>query len=688
MHRTPSLVVLLALALSVAGCGDDALPAVVLRFDPTFAVGEDASASAAWLAFPFPSDHRRTADGRVRFDDFPNPFGIGLLDDWTTEASATLDGFSTQGMVYLAFDHGDLDASGLGPSLSATESLTATVPIHLVDVTPDSPTFGERLPIRTRYFPVEDGTERSYLVPHTLAVGPAWGFPLEEGHTYAVLVTDELRDARGRRLGRPPLLDALLRDAPSAPPVRPSVPDALYQELRRRWSGLRDHLAAASIPATRIVAATVFTTANETEELARFADFVAAAPAPSSNGFLPQGNEDYQLRGFSWSSTASVDYAVYRGRYVAPNFQEGTLPYDSEGGALHAVGGIPTPVFDETIDFVLTVPVATATDPRGCVPLVLYGHGTGGSRNSLVTEGVGGRLAARGMAGLAIDQPLHGARAQGMALDVRSLTFNITNPQAFRSTFRQGAIDLVSLTRFARESLAIPSGSSPSGQAVSFCDETLGYMGHSQGGLSGALALPFLDDVGTFMLSAAGGGTMTSVMDREDDIDFSELIRVLLRVPDAETWNEDHPLGTLVQTLGDISDPAIYARYFQRDPRYRVPANVMLTNGTDDTMTPPRAGTILALAAALPLTTPVAIPIDSFGILGLEPIAPPFSANAHGRTSAYLQYVDDPSIPDAATHFLVFHRPEAIDASMHFLATGTSVTGLAELRRDPDADAR
>jgi len=673
-----------AIATTLVGCKDDTTP-VMPRFDPTLSAGP--TLADTWLAFPFPADHRRTADGHVRFKDFPNPYGVVQLAEWLQEAEATLDGFSVGGATYFAFD-GPIDATTLPTTPEGF--LGDDSPVLLVDVTQGAEEFGERSPIRTHYYAAVDATSATYVAPNTLALGPAWGFPLRERHTYAVIVRDSLRAEGGAAIGRPALLRALLEDRSSPPSTNPRVDASLYATLRSEWSGLRTYLAGASIDPKSIVVATVFTTQHVTRELEAVADQIAADPTPPTmtSGFDPQGGgKVYTSSNFMWSSTSTTSFATYRGRYVAPNYQEGTLPYENSGGALHFVNDKPTPVVDETLDFVLTVPTAPPDPPRGCYPIVMYGHGTSGSRNSFRNDGTAGRLAARGMAGISIDMPLHGLRAQGQAINVSLLTFNFTNASAFRSNFRQGAIDLFSLTRFVRESLAVSASDSHTGQTISFCTDHVGFMGHSQGGLTGSLAIPFLPDVDTFMLSGAGGSMGITLKERKDVVDFEAFLELVFQIPAEEEYGEEHPITTLVQTLADVSDPAPYARYWNSDTSFRTPANVMLTNGKHDEATPYRAAISLALAGHLPVTTPVVIPIPDYAILDIDPATPPYQANATGKTTAFLQFIDDLPIADADTHFLVFYRPEAIDSSMHFLSTGTNATGIAAVRRNPTADA-
>lgn len=683
----------LALLLLLAGCNDAAPivptptdPVTLLpRFDPTLEAVP--SPAERWLRFPFPADSRRLPNGSPDFSDFPNPDGNSLLAGWLAEAS-TVDGFSTQGLAYFAFE-GAVDVSTL--SAVPGDFLATGSPVFLVDVTKSSPEYGRRFPLRWHYYALDGGPDGMFVALDTLGIGPAWGFPLREGTTYALVIRDSLRAADGGRIGQPALLGGLLADAPNVPAVTPVVDQALYDELRADYAPLRVYLAEQAIDASHVVDATVFTTQTFSEELAAVAGQVHDdLPAPTMSGsFLVQsGSNAYLTENFAYSSTQTTSYDVYSGDYLAPNYQEGTVPYATSGGGFHFVAGLPEPASTETIRFVLTVPTAPPDTTLGCYPIVLYGHGTGGSRNSFRYDGTAGRLAARGMAGISIDMPLHGVRAQGMSFDVEQMSFNFYNARAFRTNFRQGAVDLVSLARFVRESLSVPAAVSHTGQTISFCPDRVGYMGHSQGGLTGAMGIPFVPEIHDFMLSGAGGGLGITLINRTDIVDFKTLLALVLGVPTFEDWGEEHPLITLIQTLAEISDPTGYAPYWNRDGRYRAPASVMMTSGQHDTQTPYRTATALALAAGMPLTTPVAIPTPEYDWLGLAAVSPPVSGNAvNATTMGLLQYVADLAITDADTHFLVFHRPEAIDASMEFLRSGL-YDGTPVIRRNPGVDAR
>jgi pimeloyl-ACP methyl ester carboxylesterase len=332
---------------------------------------------------------------------------------------------------------------------------------------------------------------------------------------------------------------------------------------------------------------------------------------------------------------------------------------------------------------VLTVP--DAAPPSGaCYPIVEVAHGTGGDAYDFLLDGTAGRLAARGLAGISLDQPLHGPRAEGQLFSVELASFNLFNPSAARATFRQSAIDTFSLTRFVRASLQVPAAKTPTGRDLCFDPTRVSFFGHSQGGLSGALAAALEDDIGSFVLSGAGGGFSITVLERKDIADFAALVRTFFRLDDDELLTDLHPVLTLIQTLVDVTDPINYAPHWLSG----APKDFLVTSGQHDEATPYRGAAAMAVAAGIPVVEPVVLPIPAYAWIGLPPATAPLSANAPGgRTAGFLQYTNDLPGDDMDTHFLIYHRPEAINASMRFLQS-SAYTPPALLVRDPTANVQ
>ena len=107
---------------------------------------------------------------------------------------------------------------------------------------------------------------------------------------------------------------------------------------------------------------------------------------------------------------------------------------------------------------------------------------------------------------VSMELPLHGARAEGRSFDIGVSTFNFLNPSAGRANFRQGAIDILSFLDAISKGLTIPSDITGLDTPTTLRNGPPHIFGHSQGGLSGAIAMPFHESQKGWVLSGAGGG--------------------------------------------------------------------------------------------------------------------------------------------------------------------------------------
>ncbi|MGC4122136.1 MAG: hypothetical protein QM765_47670 [Myxococcales bacterium] len=667
-----------AVALGLAACDSGRVSA---RFDPTLAPQAD-DAAGTWLAFPFPADHRRTAAGAPKFADFPNAARSSLVEAYAQLGAASLDGFSTNGAIYVAFD-GALDPASLPTGLSADG------PLQIVDVTAGSPELGQRRPVR---WELHEKKGR-YLAANTLAVAPAAGFPLREKTTYALLVDDRLKAKDSRALRQPALLAALLRGDSRAPQVQPAVPVDLYQRLVGIYRPVREWLGTEGTNASRIVVATVFTTQSVTTQLAAIHEQLASEPAPELRADawqVPRGAAagTFLSQSFEWRPGEVTSYWVLEGRFAGKNYQEGQVPYATAGGALHFEAGTPKPVRDEDLRFVLTIP---ADPPRSgaCYRLVEAAHGTGGDAYSFRDDGVAGRLAARGLAAIGLDLPLHGLRAEGQAFDANAMSFNYFNPESARSVSRQAAVDTFQLTRFVRESLRVPADKSPTGREICFEPDRIGFFGHSQGGIAGAMAATFERRVGAWWFSGTGGVLSRTLVERKDPMDIQALLSFVLGCSADEPLSELHPVATLIQTLTDVTDPVNYAPYWASRADFGPPSSVLLTSGMHDVFTPASTAATLAVAGRVPLLAPLVQPWPELSASGMAVVsATPLAGNLPGgATGGLLQWTNDVPGDDMDTHFLAFHRPEAIHATTRFLESAAFEPQVS-IERDPASQDR
>ena len=718
------------------------------HFDPNLIdVAEGASATPAeFLAFPFPADHRRHSDGKVRFDDFPRPeslaqsVGDKLLDRYLSPTGG-VDGFSLNGAVHVAFD-APLNVDAVPTSPDAF--LEADAVFKIVDIDPKSPERGEVRPLRWEY----QATEGNYAAKNSLAIAPAWGFPLREGTTYALVITDTtiVGANDGMPLRQPRLLSALLANRAEKPEGLSHVSADLYETMRAAYAPLRQTLNYLKVDIDEVAAATVFTTQNVTNNLRRIqshlsSDIKSGKWVPEATYARTETSYWYSSMCSRTPSSATWATCIWNGvpeatlyqlaaTFNGRNYQQGTVPYLLDGGNFRfSISNEPLNYADETLTLVVTVPETPMVTADGCVPIVEIAHGTGGDAYSGLGDRTSSRLAARGLASVGMDQPLHGDRfdatgyiengqfpTDGLlgillgtafggvdALDedllLSLVNFNFLNLDSARSSMRQSAIDTMALTHLiARGGLDVPAEFSPTGAPIRFCRDKIGFFGHSQGGLSGAIAAGIEHRIGAYMLSAGGGGLGITILDRKDFGDFPSILGMLfgLKTSDGETLTELHVLMSVIQTVVDVTDPINYAPFWRRDTKLGEPTSQLLTSSLDDSMTPHRTARALATSARLSPINPLILDLPEFDWAGVPALNAPMSGNYGTTTNAFIQW-DNSDMPASETlerwsgHFLVYHRPEAINASMRFLQTyfaPETADGLPLIERDPTATVK
>ncbi|MEZ4237663.1 MAG: hypothetical protein R3F59_16250 [Myxococcota bacterium] len=607
----PRIAVVPALALLAACSAEDAPTGPT----PTYAPG-----SSGFFDTPFPSDDRRDPDGTISVDGFPNPLGVVLVDSYLERADL-LEGFGTSSPVYVGFD-GELD-----PAVMPTpgRSRDPDSPLVLVDVDPRSPYRGERFPVQWEQF---EDPDSAYAPEHLLAVAPVFGWPLRPATRYALIVTT----------------GAARQSAAWA--ARPLDPD------------LQDTLERIDLDPEDIAIATVFTTQDPVSELAGIMWSVQNEVGPP--------DLDQPLEHLFDHST----YTAWRTHYKSPVYTFGEPPYITEGGSFEfdEDGRAKIARFDD-MRLAVCTPVGVEPPPEGW-PVVIYQHGTGGAyRGFCDSEGayeVARLLGAAGIIGLGIDQPLHGNRpGADAASDLAH--FNIVNPDSARTNFRQGAIDLAYLARALARKPAVFR--TPEGQTFTTDPERVMFFGHSQGGLTGALAAPFLaGDVKAAVLSGAGGVLAITVIARKDPLDFEALVRQLLGVGAEESLSPLHPALGLVQTLVEVTDPVNYAPYWFSQRGAWVnhqPTPILLTSGTLDAATPYTTAVALAAAARLPIVGEPASRAEAVLMRAGAPQTLPQYDNVRAftgapMTSGFAQFY-------GGTHFVVFEQPEASALAIQFL---------------------
>jgi len=602
--------------------------------------------SAAFFDSPFPSD-LRLKDGHIDLTGFPNPKEIEMLDTYITMAQEALQGFGTNSPIYVRFTR-PLDTSTL--PATPEDSMAWNSSVFLVDVDELSPEYGRRIPIIWEF----RMTATTYTPSNLLAVAPMWGFTLRPSTKYALVVTDGVRDSEGGRLGIPVELSSVLSW---------EIPHPKFIEAWSAFSPLRYFLGDMN---QNVRAATIFTTQDPVDELRRIRNYIYSD--------LPVG----QLVDMTFS-TNTANYYLFEGHYTSPNFQKGDPPYMEEGGQFEFdLNGKPIVQRWENLRFSLVIPTKIS-EPANGFPIVTYAHGTGGDYKTYLRSGhEGDVLTQKGIAVVGIDQPLHGPRApEGTSVEVAS--FNFFNPYAGRSNFRQSVIDSFSLMRLIRAGgLTITTGVFPT--QTSFNPDNVSFMGHSHGGLTGAMFLALDPYAKGGVLSGAGGGLSLTIVIRKLPVDILGLLKSCFVINNEEVTTF-HPLIGLIQLISEATDPINYARYYYQDLLTPHSRSVFMTEGFVDWYTPPVTAEALAIAGGLPLIQPIVQEIPGLAMLGLSILNPPVSGNlsaSNGElvTGGIAQY----EVPLSENgHYVIYDVPEATARYADFLST-LAYTGSAQIK--------
>jgi hypothetical protein len=622
-------------------CEEPASGAVTPYFEVP---GADDAKLGDFFRLPFPNDIRRTADG-LDLTGYPRP-GVGLLGVdpvalYVEAIEANDRAWGSDPTTFFRFS-GALDP----------DSLEAGVSVRYVDITGSAATFGDESELSLFY--TSDRTR--YVCDNWLGVRRPLGAPLLSGHTYAVLVTTDVVAAGGSPLEPSSQFASVIGDdAPSDAAL--AVAHAAYQPLRA-------YLADRGIAPDAIATAAVFTVGDLSRAMTELAEAVESVAAPTVSGdwvLCRDGVESPcpQRDGGRACGAQVTAYDEYHAIVTLPSYQRGQPPFSKAADG----GGIDVSQDPEWIDVCMALTVPTGPVPAAGFPLVISAHGTGGSFRSHVTATNAGALASGSVqfAVLGIDQVSHGTRRGTSMTLPETLFFNFMNPAAARGNPLQGAVDQLSLARFA-ETL-----DGTGGQPVRIDPTRIVFFGHSQGSTEGSLAIPFGDRFRAAVLSGNGGSLQRALLTKTKPVNLRGTLPVILNdVPfdDMAFPAEYHPVLSLVQQWIDPADPMNFARHAALDPLPgHEPRHTFQTYGLEDTYSPASTLSAFVLAGGFTHVAPELEP------LGLDVVPPPLAGNLDGVTLGFRQY----SPPDGEDgHHVAFSVSEANADVVRFLSMAVS----------------
>lgn len=688
-----------------------------------------AGATADYYALPFPSDVRMKG-GKLDLTGHPRPglgvVGFDAVDRVAQSMAVDMTGWGLTTASYLRFtrtvDPKTIKTVPQVPKEQATVRLVNLKTGVDVPIGPNDAVFHEE--------------RNKFICRNWLYVHSRWSEVLEPNATYAVIVTDGVREACGngvcdnKNLGETNQTcpnDCTDKNADTAKPLA-SLPapakggdmDALLgaakpadAQLEAAWNAyapLRTYLAAN--PAVKPVTANVFTTMDTRKFSAQLGELVTSLVKPA---FSPSGTPVVCGKGVkspcaddTWAASAlgkagapdpracpanadSQPFYEIHAKMKMPYIQLGKRPYLNfttpteklrEGGVNTTPDGKPAAVDFEDVCVAITIP-KNQPKPANGWPVILFGHGTGGSFRSgaeamAATVSVPASTGAPvGIATIGFDAPMHANRrgtddvGKPITTDPGPLFYNFANPAAARGNFWQGATDKLTLFRFAKEFKGEGISNFPGG-AISFDAGNLIYMGHSQGSTTGPIAVPYMNGLKGAVFSGCGGSLVYGLLGKKKPIDASVGLQISFQ--DLGT-DANHPVLNLLQNYFESSDPLIYAPLMQVAPPFQA-IHILHTYGHGDSFTPPTTSRIFAAAAHTTggLTDPLLKDYDKMEDLGYANAPLPISANVNGKLTAVTVQADN----DAANslygkaydgHFVAFNDKLLIKQVLAYLGS-------------------
>ncbi len=561
-----------------ASCPGEMSGAFRVLFNVPGAGGED------FFSLPFPNDIRLEG-GKVDLTGFPRPplyaVPADLISRFVQAIQAEQTGFGPNQTVFLRTSQRPLFcAAGCASTSScAAGCMGQGEPgrsMYVVDLTTGG--FGG-------YVWQASTGNLPYICGTWIALTAGFGSPWLPGHTYAVFVHSRIKSESGAMM---------VQDADFAAMLGTTQPgEARLQDAWLAYQPLRDWLAASpTYPTGDVAAGTVvagadlggaalFTVRDPTAVMVALGDAVAAA-----GPFAVADLADCDVASPPASCAASsAAFAEIQGTIALPIYQQGTAPYDTDGGGIAWDGSVVTEQGRVAVRFSLAVPAGST--PAGGWPLVVYAHGTGGDFQTHLSDGVAARFAGATPAAavLGIDQVAHGPRRGASATGSDLLFFNFLNPPAAKGNVLQAAADQLSLLAAVGD-LATAIAALPNRSDFAFDATRVTFLGHSQGATAGVLAMARAAGTGAAVFSGAGGGLLTTLGAKTSPYDLPTILKLVLADRTiGDPWT--HPALSLIQGYLEEADPVNYGRHLASAPLAgSVGKHVLVVAGVGDTYTP------------------------------------------------------------------------------------------------------
>ncbi|MBK9071497.1 MAG: hypothetical protein IPL79_10910 [Myxococcales bacterium] len=627
-------------------CDDDAPTVALMAFDA------DLTTPEHFYDAPFPSDFRLDAQGRPDLRGFA-PMPATANAKGFLEVASQRRGFALAPVAYVRF------SAPLAPQ-ARTDVIAANAdsPIVLVDIDPDSPERGTLRPLIAETLVADD-----YTAENILAVAPYPGFLLREQTTYAVIVTTQVRDASGNKVGA----SSVLREAAAQ-----SM--AGYELL---WPAAD----ALGLAVSDLAAAMIFTTGDP------FGETLALSEAALANYAVSIDPSTIALT--TDPAHVSDDLCELTGTITYPQFQSGDTPYNKDGLFVIDENGVPVKQRDEVAAIGFAIPKTLM--PADGYPLAVVIHGTTGFSNSFVApggdqawgNGIGIPFAKVGIASAGSAMPINDERVPS-GPDTQYA--NLNNLPVARFNLTQGILETRMFVRALGE-LRIPvsalNGCVPPEllgdlTEIKFDAGKLMLTGQSMGGMYASMVAATEPLIKAVVPTGAGGYFSWQFLINSVTGDPKPLIAALLHTA-PELLSQLHPALMITELAFEPADPLVFvSRVVARPAPGHEPIHVLQTTAPADEYFPPPIYAGLATAYGHPRLGDSVMPeIAASLALAERPVAAyPLSGNVNGKTAAVVEY----EVPAGHTsgHGIITYRDDTRYQVTCFFKTFVE-TGVARL---------
>jgi pimeloyl-ACP methyl ester carboxylesterase len=465
----------------------------------------------------------------------------GTLNVPNQPALNTLDGFSTTAVLRARF------GGALNPA-----SLTAQS-VLVLQVTIDNATKATTGIVQPLVFGIDYtvglGTE-SGVGNTILEIKPT--HPLVASAGYLVFLTKAITDTAGH----PTTADRAYASIQAALPTCAAISDTSLHDICQSTGAHLQIAQSIGLNPADVVLSFSFSTQSIGDSLNAIEQTAAAQPIKLHSTGLTTAQANPRLSGHAniYVGTLSLPYYLSRTEPLTGYWQGNPSPLDPYSRYLTRFNPAPVPTETLQVPILVTVPNANSVPqgikPAGGWPVLIFEHGIARNRTDMLA--VADSFADSGFMVVAIDLPLHGLTDPTSALyasaanplysglslptagsiertfdlDVLNNTTGAAGPDGqidssgasfinlgslptTRDNFRQGAADLITLTR------SLPNLSLTSGPDADVDLSRIHFLGHSLGAMVGGVYLGVASkaEVGTATLAMPGGGLANLLRD-------------------------------------------------------------------------------------------------------------------------------------------------------------------------------